>query len=489
MITLTYDDLVGVKDVAHSYIDASAFVMMQCYRPRPSPLLPNLSSLSWTFRRDWDVRIAAPILPFLSPSITTLSILVSMNFHHDHDHPEEIATLWRCLEGRTPNVTNLTVSVEWKEVEGWDEHGSAWLASCKTLQSITVPRHWHSEPIVRALEAHPDLRSIEVDRSEDCHTWLQPDRTWFLSRWTEPDTFPSLASCGFDGLLPEILEAFKTSNKFSRLRSLSFGTEYGPLTLLPEILSLLATQCPGLESIFLDFTSHVENDWIEPTPFSAYRPLLSCRNLTRVKLRHDRPIALQESDIEHMGQAWPRLTELQVVAFWEIPPPNENGHDPTADLGTPMNLLTVFASNLPCLERLGLHFHSDYPPPNPVLHPLTTFASLKTLLIGTSKVPGPTTRVASFLAQLCPPDMEISWNKGREVEDIESWESVAEEFKSLASLTVEVCVFLPRSHQPSDLQCPGRRGLMHSISTTTFHQTNVICISYKRNVNPKTKTS
>lgn len=295
VVALTYDDIEDIKNSETNYIDSSAFIMVQCYRPHSAPLLPNLSSLSWTFRRSWDIHVAPSLIPLLSPTIATLQIHVAIEY--SIHQPEEIATIWSTLTGRTPNVTSIHILMDSEETDPFDTHGSGWLASCRRLKSITLPRRWHSSSIVEALESLPELQAIRVDRSQDCYQWLSRTRISFLPRWLQHDFFPKLEFASFDASLPDLLQALQSSTKFGCLSGISYGTEVGPLTPLRDVLSLLAIQCTHLESVILDLTSHIDDDWIDTVHFEAYRPLLSCRGLSHVEIRHDRPIDVLESDI------------------------------------------------------------------------------------------------------------------------------------------------------------------------------------------------
>lgn len=431
--TLKYNNLENINGFNPSFIAKSTFIMIPLHRPHASPLLPNLSSLSWAFGIPRDIHAATGINPFLSPGLTSIQIKIST------PPSEELAAIWRNLVDRTPSVTSIRILMDPDVSATWDADGSGWITSCKRLESITLPRHWDSPPIVEALESLPALRCIQVDRSQDFYHWLSQDRISFLPRWLRDETFPNLRLASFDAPLPRLLEALRACTKFERLTGLDFGNESGPLTLLPEILTLIVGQCSHLESISFDFTSHRDNNWMDSVYFEAFRPLLSCRNLSHVEIRHDRPIDLQESDIEDIGKAWPNLTYFSLEALWGAIQEDNPSLDGDTSLGMPIDRLAVFPTHLPRLEHLGLHFDrknwltSD-------LKPQTSFSHLSTLSVGTSAVPGLFEDVADFLFRLCPPDFKIMCNKHQlKSKDVQAWWWVEREFQSLVDES-EVCI-------------------------------------------------
>lgn len=197
------------------------------------------------------------------------------------------------------------------------------------------------------------------------------------------------------------------------LRSLTVKPRFTEPDTVYGFIGSITTSFPSLLTILMV----IRPDAIADTtlPWRIFLPLLSLSTLISLEIRHDKAILLSPNDIAGMGKAWPAMKTLSLgaAAVQEI-----------EGVGTPLTLLTDFASSLHNLERLAIHFSYDQELPTADIM-WTSFNRLKVLSGGASKIPQDKVRaIAEFILGVCPPGVKLACycvSPGNNTFDVTAW--------------------------------------------------------------------
>ncbi|KAJ3523619.1 hypothetical protein NM688_g8698 [Phlebia brevispora] len=136
----------------------------------------------------------------------------------------------------------------------------------------------------------------------------------------------------------------------------------------------------------------------------TFRPLMSCRCLTKFELRWDYQLYIREGDIEELAMSWPFL-EVLLLNCDPIPEPDPPVLSPVA--------LVPFAKYCHRLRELSLYIDGRRVPPEPPAA-IQPFRVLEKLSLGSSPI-GEVDPMALFLSQLC--SIRLRDHRGRALAD------------------------------------------------------------------------
>lgn len=417
---LHYDDTARYRHADRSFIAPSALKELVFFHPFGPALLPRLRGVAWKTSR---IESNTNILPFLGPAMKDLTLdMVPVG----RNQPRLFST----LSYRTPNLVRLRVQTSGNAV-GIESSLSTLVSTCQTLEYLELPRFWNTEKVVEVAGALPNLKALVTN-----FAYYNPGRR-YGNKHKEArfgfsgGTFPKLENVDCEILsLQDSRDFFNpiASSVLSRLTSigLTWRCSEKPEDLRTMMSHL--TNCPSLVVLHLNLY-HEDEPSTQPIHISQFHPLFSCRRLEVLIVGHDLPITMGENDVRDFAQAWPLLSELELFtnpSFGETPGSK-----------TSMDILKMFATEIPNLKALGLHFsHDDIPTYDGDLDPPAQFRNLEILEVCSSHVPGNDINVVGFfLSSLCPTDMGLDhdhptlWGVHpghfpQETDRIREWEAV-----------------------------------------------------------------
>ncbi|KAG9010552.1 hypothetical protein FRB93_003820 [Tulasnella sp. JGI-2019a] len=363
----------------------TVFKQIAAARPRSDPLLPNLLAIKWVAYYDVD---ADHMLHFLSQSITSLHIE-----YNTHCTSPRVTASMSNLATLAPEISKLTVECLFR-VDMVDEALSSWIEGLKKLRKITLPRHFGSPRIVKALGSTGGLESVSGHAKLSRTT--EHSSVILSTHWSLPsNAFEKLRFIDFDATLAQAVEIF-SGPPLPELRGL-WLTAVGPATIaiIQTFFSALAAWCTDLDDLLLNLLPTVTTDR-ECIRFQMLGPLLRLRKLRKLHILHDRSIYLVTKDVEAMSLAWPRLVQLSF-----------RGGRPEGEMLTSFSILKSFAIKFPHIQRLAISLHIDRGV-SVVDSVLATFTNLQELHLDTSSVRElETVAVATFLSLICPQGVKV----------------------------------------------------------------------------------
>lgn len=380
---LYFNDVLPIHGDTEACIPPSTIEMAFSNYPYHGPLLPNLKQLDLVLA---DYCNALAILPFIPASLRSFGIGTSFT-------AEQVQQFLFLLPSRAPNILYLRFQSDLPALL----FGNAlpdWISSCPSLQTVILSPYYHTPAVVSALQRLQcltrlsDIVDPEVTRDESG-----------MCLSSEDGSFPMLEELDVATSLSSLEALVKVPHRFNRLTAIHvIDQEYGGVGELFDVMNALSTGCPGIKSVALSlFTRKKALEESERIAFEAIRPLLACRELCELDIGHDLPFRLTETDVEEMAGAW---RDLEVLSLCADPRPN-------AYVGTPLQMLRVFAKTLPGLKNLGFYCDRlgeiDAPGED-----ASCFKGLEVLDVGTSPFPHPDPAVVgAFLRVVCPSDFEI----------------------------------------------------------------------------------
>ncbi|KAG8880765.1 hypothetical protein FRB97_000558 [Tulasnella sp. 331] len=374
--TLTVHDeqTIDGRELSH----LSSFVFVDIAAMHAGPLLPNLRELEWhVIRMDTPFSL---LFMFLAPHLRKLSLEIDIN----DISPNSFCNLFRHLTTWTPLLTHFSL---YSNVPATSVQGdlSYMIKSLRSLEVVGLPPYHHTETIVEALAVAPALKEVRTG-------WLaappNPDDTHadFKEGW-----FRTLERIDLE-ISPQrainLLHSDFRPATLTRLR-LTYGIG-NDADQLERFLSAVASSIPNLTLMSLNLWGpHIPLP--PPLVFNTFRPLLACRQITYFELGHNQPLQLEESHVEELAVAWPKLEEFMVCEDPVVTPDGPKGLS--------LKLLPLFAQKFPELQVLALYL--DGTPHRPEV-PAAAFQHLFELNVGTSKLDAKhAMTVALYLSDLC----------------------------------------------------------------------------------------
>lgn len=374
----SYRAYVATPDIA-----PEAIGMLCLHHPTGLTILPRLETLTWS-----SYGPATSILPFLSPQVKVLEVDLAGG-------PQLINSFFRAIHGRTPNLKTFTLKTPTRAVyieEAFQKAVCAW----KNLETLKVPPFYLRPSILGAAASLPNLTTLEQD-----YTHHNPyDEAAVLQKLPE-NAFPQLTIFGFNCSPASAQKlAQKYSGLFTRLTSIHLGDTHGVNN--EDVLKFahhLGKKCVNLTSISLNLRLGSEPNRGETSPltFEVLESLFPCRQLQMLEIGHPYPLTINETDVEQMAAAWPKLTVFNVCTEPD-PSISVPGH-----MGNSLQILPAFARHFPQIEDIGLYFAKGHIPRfSGDLYADYEFHKLYKLNVGVSAVPGGRSQDIGFLiASLC----------------------------------------------------------------------------------------
>ncbi|KIO32396.1 hypothetical protein M407DRAFT_18707 [Tulasnella calospora MUT 4182] len=372
-------------------IGPEAIAMLCLHHPSGLEMLPRLETLKWSTNGS-----TTPILPFLSSRVKSLEVELTGG-------SQSVDDFFRALAGRTPHLTNfhLKTLTAVKDIEPSLRKA---IGTWKKLETLILPPYYLRPSIVGLVASLPNLKTLEHDYT--CHPPY--DEAAMLQELPE-NAFPELDSFGFNSNPPSAQRlALKYSGLFTRLTSInidaanSVGGEEA-LTFVHH----LGSKCVQLLDISLNFCLGwgPQGEVASPLSFRVLESLFPCRKLRMLLVGHPHPLTINETDVERIAAAWPKLVIFELCKEPDLSLPIPE------DMGNSLSILPTFARHFPMMKDLGLFFAKDQDFSfSGNLYPKFEFCQLDNLGVGVSAVPkGRSQDVGFLIASLCrvEPTIEI----------------------------------------------------------------------------------
>ncbi|KAG8924040.1 hypothetical protein FRC00_005570 [Tulasnella sp. 408] len=286
--------------------------------------------------------------------------------------------LFQALVSRTPLLDHFHLSTDCPVVE-FEVALAKWFESTPLLTEAELPRYYQTEMIVGTLGKLENLRSLAT--VWDNHLPYDEHGVCFQ---LSDDTFPCLTNLDIEGHLDYALATLQASPQLIRIKCICLTSYRAPTS--EEVLNLttaLASACPVLDVVWLNFVSEDGATATEPLAFEVFRPLLECHGVTEFVVGHDLPLLLEASDVDEMAEGWPELKVLLLTRD-----PNHTSNTLAFDYGLDVSILAHMAHKLRNLTNLGLFldveqftdFEGNLDPPH-------QFEKLIVLDVGCSPIP------------------------------------------------------------------------------------------------------
>lgn len=378
-----------------------AVAMLCLHRPSGLEVLPHLETLKWSTNGS-----TTPILPFLSARIKTLEVDLTGD-------SQSVDDFFRALAGRTPLLKDFTLKT-FTAVKDIEESLRQAIGTWKNLKILILPPYYLRPSIMGAVASLPNLANLEPD-----YTYYPPyDETAMLQE-LPANAFPKLRCFGFNSNPPSAQRlAIKYSDLFTRLTSIHIDSanSVGGEEVL-KFVRHLGRNCGRLIDVYLNLCLGMgpQGEVASPLPFTVLQSLFPCRRLQVLVIGHPHPLTINETDVERLAAAWPKLEVFDICKE-----PHSPYHIPGAT-GNSLSILPIFARYFPMMKELGLFFTKDQTLNfSGDLYPEFEFCRLEALCVGVSAMPVGRSRDVGFLiASLCKvePTIEIGatfWYTGPE---------------------------------------------------------------------------
>ncbi|KAG8925657.1 hypothetical protein FRC00_003786, partial [Tulasnella sp. 408] len=425
--SLRFDENEAYRSDPHSPdLDSPVVGILSLHHPFGTVFLPHLQKLNWITERS-----APSILPFLSSELKELYLEMSTQTASTAN------TVFKAINNRTPSLITFYLQAKVQGISV-DTSLARWLQTAVNIEEISVPPHYLTPTLTRALGSLPKLRSIKqsLNFTHSTHpsAGLQS---------LPPGSFPKLSQISFNATPSEAGTFLFTSQEIaSRLdRIVLFA--YGSLETedILKFAQLVAQSCPMITELALDlFTIQDSGEQsVSSLPMTVLESLYPCTRCRSLEIGHPFPLTFQEEDVERMGRAWPQLTTLDVCSdpdfSFPFPP----------QVGSPLSILSVFAKALPRLKVLSLYLNMQEAPLfTGNLWPQHQFQNLEEVDFGLSPVPrGPSREVGFYVASLCKERPTVaygasSWHTGNLPNDWTQTETAWKEIDDMLGFAMGV---------------------------------------------------
>ncbi|KAG8945182.1 hypothetical protein FRC04_001161 [Tulasnella sp. 424] len=350
----------------------------------PSPLLPNVKTISWSFFQNKNFM---NIIPFIGPQLENLDLEMEEGINN----PEQ-AQLVQSLTRRTPNLRSLGLT-SFNKVQHIGTPLTALISSSPKLVRLKLPTFFLTKEVVAAAANLPFLRKLLYSAWPEAQNIYQESGMCF--EFT-PESFPQLETLAFAALPTRMAEVLDATDHVGRLRwvyldcpayysSQDIETVFAKLAAGGKCLHTVQLMCCAVRPL-AGSSSH------DSLSIDTIRPLFSCTRLGTFLLWAPHFVPLDEEDVVEMGKNWPLMHSLTLC-----PTPISK-----KDQGTGFNILAAFAKSLPHLRILRLFFNKEIPIFDGDLYPVSQFTRLERLRVGWSPVPkGKAQEIGFLLASLC----------------------------------------------------------------------------------------
>ncbi|KAG8869374.1 hypothetical protein FRB97_008869, partial [Tulasnella sp. 331] len=397
-------------------LDNEIFAQIFFHRPDLSSFFPNLTHITWKIS---SYRTALQLLPMLSPTVQNLTLHLLPNWLSGESgkNVQAITTILKRVHCRSLNLSEFQLNSAYA-IAPIVQPLATFLGNQKKLTRIGLPELYTTAEVWSALRTLPCVEAVYMTNWQ---AGGDLERPWAF----EEGTFPELTTLGWSSDNLEEAAMLLGSYTPPKLSNISFANSSRPG--VPEVtafISTLASACQGLASIVLNFF-HM-NRTEDLYTFKILSPLLRCRGLETLMIFDNKPILLQESDVQSMAAAWPRLRSLQITA------------DPIDVIdewdGTPLPVLFSIMHHFGrTLVHLGLWFNFKEDESINCWE-VSSFLALRTLFVGLSLIhEKKKALVVAMLAGVCPAgvDLRAGLSPGAPIRDVDlapEFRYVCEEF-------------------------------------------------------------
>ncbi|KAG8972755.1 hypothetical protein FRC05_009585 [Tulasnella sp. 425] len=349
-------------------LPSKAGIAFLCFHHRfGTCFTPNVRKIRWTMNSK---KGATLMMPFISAKLEELTMETYGRFGCAKES-------FPCLVHRTPTLKKLYIDS--KELPP-DVSASftRWIRTCDGLEVVHIPPPWHTSTIVAAFASLPNL--IEFG-----HQWTNPpgeDTGGAIALAINGGSFRSLRRLGWSLDIKQAEDLLRRTS--CQLQGLTFHCR--GQSNQGEVVAFLATAvecCPELDSLCLklsEIPAALDPDGRKASLDSCiFRPLLACSTLTKLRVHSSSPCIVSTSDLEKMGDAWPKMMELVLCPDPDVIPGRREPR------GTAISTLPHVAAAFPRLRVLELYFDLSEPPGSAGgLLPESHFRCLEGLNVGTS---------------------------------------------------------------------------------------------------------
>ncbi|KAG9036377.1 hypothetical protein FS837_001695 [Tulasnella sp. UAMH 9824] len=363
----------------------------------PSPLLPNVKTISWRFVQNSN---CTSIVPFVGPKLENLVLEMDGSIES-----LEQSLLLQSLAHRMPALKFLRLTSS-SFAHNMSTSFTALISTSPQLTHIELPPFCLTQEVVAATARLPLLTILTHSK------WTKAAETYHESGMRfefTPAAFPKLEVISFASLPNRMAEVFQSTDHVGRLREVFLDCPaYNSPQEIKNIFAALGSSAKLLDGLQLVCCPIPQLAELEPPmdslSINTIRPLFSCTRLGLFHLLAPHMVPLKDEDVVEMGKCWPEMGSLILC-----PAPLVN-----RDRGVDFGILQTFAASFPNLGQLQLYFGKDIPEFGGNLHPANQFEDLDILGVGFSTVPRRKAQDIGFLlASLCSSPPLIEWGPPR----------------------------------------------------------------------------
>ncbi|KAG6841306.1 hypothetical protein C0991_012476 [Blastosporella zonata] len=377
-------------------IHQQVFSMISIARPFLR-LLPNLTHLTWEKDPSRPAVSLALCLLFLTPTLKSLSVETG-HLHSDDGATEgdlfAIDNFFKDVMHRSPQIEALHFLSE-IPFRALGPSLPLFLIGLPNLKTVMLAEHLLTSDVFTALATCPRLQSIRMSTTD-----LEVKETDDLQHFMpviEPGAFPCLREMGIKAHLWNLMSFLQSNFPAERLRHLVVQTiiieEHDNIA---SFFKFVADTCPNIEVLSLMRPYDVLPETTAGLPFACLEPLLGCTSMTSFNLITATPLNMNNSDVEKLAAAWPRLQELCLN-------PRQGRMNPEGDHIT-FEAMKSFAVHCPLLRNLELQIESYLIPPPDARKLIPKLESLVLGLVASSYAPE---ELAGFLTDITPPKCRV----------------------------------------------------------------------------------
>lgn len=380
----------------------------------PSPLLPNVKTISWRFTQNVN---CTSIIPFIGPKLESLVLEMDESIES-----LEQSLLLQSLAHRMPALKFLRLASS-SFAHNMSTSLAAIISTSPQLTHVELPPFCLTQEVVAAAARLPLLTILSHSK------WTKTAETYHQSGMSfefTPASFPKLEVISFASFPARMSEVLQSTDHVGRLREVFLECPaYNSPQEIKNIFAALGSSAKHLNELELVCCPIPPLADLEPSMDSlsidTIGPLFSCTQLERFHLFAPHMVPLKVEDVVEMGKCWPEMRSLILC-----PTPLVN-----RDRGVDFGILPTFAASFPDLEGLELYFGKEVPEFGGDLHPANQFKDLVVLGVGFSNVPRRKAQDIGFLlASLCSSPPSIEWeppryHRGDDIPEEQKAESVA----------------------------------------------------------------
>ncbi|KAL6298455.1 hypothetical protein BKA93DRAFT_835607 [Sparassis latifolia] len=377
-------------------VDPSALNLLANWYPT-SEIFPNLQSLTWC--------ASTPVMQQLSV-VFMHARLKRLEIGVYNVTAPPLAEYFQQIIRRIPLLPYLALRLPQRSsIRDTEEDVVRFIRGLRHLQLFVAPIYGLTSRIAAELSKLPHLDTISLSPPIELGNGDRTDVSQFAPILHD-HAFPSLKALCMCSQITFAIQLF--SGRFSPVNITYLCVHVlavvDPL-VVQQFFTVIKDRCHLLSELHVDFMIHPDSPIsVLPPPvherpsMETFRPLLSCRRLTRFEFRWDYPLNLTDRDMEEFATGLPYIETfiLNCDAIIEF----------SLSSLTPKALLP-FARHCPRLRRLGLYLNATgLQVPLPTQPTLAQFARLEKLYVGVSDIDR-VEPVVLFLSQLCALGCEI----------------------------------------------------------------------------------